>query len=77
MILLRMLLVIVSLVYCCVATLIVRINCPGMSGVPSNKVGYGITSSVLCCNFECKGFVLGPVRYFPSNVGGYSITSSL
>ena len=58
-----------SLLYCCYCECKGLVLGPGMNVVPSTLGGYRIT--------WCKGFVLGPGRYFPSNVGGYSITSSL
>ena len=46
--------------------------------VSSNVSDYSITSSLLCCHLECKGFVLGPgMSAIPSNMGCYSIAGSL
>ena len=33
---------------------------PSMSAVPSNVGGYSVTSSLLCCHLQCKGFVFCP-----------------
>ena len=33
---------------------------PSMSAIPSNVGGYSVTSSLLCCHLQCKGFVFCP-----------------
>ena len=53
--------IIVSLVHCYIATFSLRVSFWPLVviGVPSNLGGYCVTSSLLCCYLECKGFKLG------------------